>query len=1106
VATESYGDYEFYYPQLDLTVELPYEIDMGRGDPGEPFHDADRAVAIVYGHGAASEENELAIFELAGHRGSHVFGLDLGRYGIEHSPLLVQFVFERRYIEGPKAGMLEVQDQSFFGVVLAQPAVAEVTAGKRMLASGEVTTLSVSRWGALVYDTPGSPPRLERDLPVHTRRFPPGTTPEHVDWTVSREFKDPEAYGTGPELEHTWATEDNFTPLTFRASLSDQPDPPGVRVIGCAISLRLAFLDPEHNPQHFPSQIPVAVIYDDGRRQSATLEAGGRLLLEVDRTRKAFTLAFDHTVPAYLALRDGDPGCSATRDDVQRLVSEGWNVFGLPFGGTFRTMDWTAQGDAELDPQTRRFESLDDPMRFFGTDVSPIELTLDPHWLFARFEYFDRLHGQKHHAGARVPVPNLLLSGARHAPGGDTPDDWDTQAAWPVLQDDMRGSAQALPWIRTRDELGRPLAPLANDFLLCFEAPGIHVEATSPFDRKLVTLDPDDPRLQPGSQRLGLYDLPAVWKSRNQFVRGPGVRASDLTPEHLVAAKSASAPLTFSLDDLVLIDETGSPWLSDRGQQGDYLPLSAESRVTLLAFDPSDGFRLKVHSPRAGKAFYSDTPFDRNVIYDCPPEVRAVLFCGDLYPIANRRTEGDTVRVRDGHILGARAAMLGDPDATRKECVRGLGEISRHDAAAFDLHYLHAGALHHDHETVVSGLLIVTSLILSPDSDRKGHARDLERWIAGGVDRISARWNSTDVRFEPTDNVPLVVRSLTLIEAAAAEDSFDPSAEERRHVVHGTIVSDDHDVTVAPRAVTLRRTDCEAKDRQRGRSRPAPPSPGESLLAGAHTLGHVFGLRDEHLAFVPGWGLPSYAQPDDAMPYQADRITVMGADRSVRLRHSQRLARWLNAGILDAFVDGARVNAVSGAHWLDPSAQDPWEPLHSKEQVALGAGRCDLFLYGLDPQLASELGASAVLVVRTFVQLVFLNGERPWNDRWQREWAAMLHSDVRSQFDGRFVLEASTTKAPLKRIHVVFEPRYRVTPGEAPRAPHLELTVTTDKRALELEAGTLRCGLSSPMDAVARAIFGVTTPRTPETKTLDGVVEWLSDATGTAYEAFEVSE
>ena len=1093
MAIEKYADFDWYYPCEGAFVEFTYEVALGKGDPTEPHKDADRCSAVVYCRGEIKPENELATFPLNRHRGEHIFELDLNRYTVDQSPLIVDFSYEREFLGGPRRGIVETRSGGRYGVVLARPAVGEVAASQVMLRIDERAQVTVSRWGAQVYDTPGAPPRLalaeDRDL----ARFPPWAKDEHVRWTMVRDREDPRSAGEGPLIEHQWRREDEGTKLYFSASLCEQAELPSVTVIGSSLSFRLSYTDPEGQLRPFPPRLPIAIEYDDGARDVATVGADGCLLHEIERERNAFTLSFAHETPTFVAVREGDADMSATADEIDSYVLAGWSVFRLPDGSTFQDLDWTIFGEATPDPETHFFEGLRTPTQSFGTKIEPIELELDPHWVYLRFEFFDRAHGRRHHGGRRVGVPNLLVNGARSAPEGRVSGDWDAQAAWPLLTDDSEASCQAIPFIQVRGEDHEPLPPLDGETMFSFAAPGRFVECLSPYERVIIRPRPGDPRLDPGPERFLLCDLPEEWTSINQFVRGPDRFAEALTAEDLAAASDGpGAPLVFSLDDLVLVTDVGDPCIWREA------PLSAESRLTLLAFDPADGFRLKVHAPREGASYYSDVAFERNLLLDCSPDVRAIVFRGEVYAISDKRTSRyEDFEPAAGDLLGVRAAVRGDPDVVGSRSVRGVADpLSRHDVASFDLHYLHNAAVHYDRETLVSGMLVLTSLDVSGDEG------DVARWSTGGVDALFRRWNATRVWFEPTTSAAHIVHLLTLVLAATEAESWGDGPAKTT----ASLVSDDREVAFLPGALTLRRSDWISTDRRRGRaSREPTGGDGPGLLPGAHALGHVLGLGDEHLARLPGWGVPAASQHFAGMPYAHDPLTVMGADRQVRLRHHLAPLVWLNeesADHLDRFLGGVTFQLLGGNACLDPSdGWDPWVARDRSDNASLGLARVDLLLYRADREMGALVGERrpGVVVVRTVVHLTHRDGAEPWTDRWRREWTTSFDAEVCRLTAGRFVLEPSGP-AEVGRTDVVFEVRYGVGP-EAPAGTHVAVTVSMDESHLQVEPGAVRCGVGTEPEAVALGLYGGGL----DSSVLDPLAAWVGDAVGVPFSWREVA-
>jgi hypothetical protein len=703
VAAEEFGDFDYYFPQDGVAVRLGYLVEF-ETDPGEELApEADVSEARVYRH-AVDDDNLITTVELK-KTGEHLFELELASFEPEtDSPLLIQFVFEKEYLSGPKAGTRDVVLPDPFRIALATPAVGEIAASPSVLRVDEQSQLIVTTWAAVAYDEPGVA-RLDlgEARPVDPERFPPGSV-EQVQWTKVLADGAEDDLDDGEQHTYTWTAEDDEAGVVvLRAGIEGQPEPPTATLVGSAARLRVGFTHPA-DPERvlpFPEETPVAIVYDDGARvEGLSLGAGGLLRLQLDRSKRAFTLAFPNPEGAYVAHRDGEARSEVERieaDDVGRRIRAGWTPFLLPAEWSLQTSDARVDGEeAPWDGEAGWFDGLDDPGVAFGSDAAPLEVVIDPRWQFVRFDYCDRLAEARDQrlisvpTGITDPILPIVPAGWRTAAAAEErPDAPDTRAFWPLRDPDDLETALALPWFvqhearRTPDGVQRSPSPKPDGatvlaFAFATEHPFVD---RCPRTGRRTRVDLANPaqREVPSADRLRYYDLPARWCSRGYHAHLEGGRSG---PYESVAAQPTSpdAPLSFSLDDLVLcaLDARGAVTpLSPRGSRSAGLRFEPAWQVTLFhhgfrGSDPGSGAtRLPLEgddqprSPAAARALghngvynpallqgFSRVSLGRNYLADYPHWTRLVVAGGNLFDVFDRR-----VPPAAGEAVGARAAV-----------------------------------------------------------------------------------------------------------------------------------------------------------------------------------------------------------------------------------------------------------------------------------------------------------------------------------------------------------------------------------------------------------------------------------------------------------------
>ena len=447
---------------------------------------------------------------------------------------------------------------------------------------------------------------------------------------------------------------------------------------GIKVFLKLSYKDPEDNERIIPQTFPATVDYK-GDTQREAVGADGKLYFLADSTKPNFTLAFNTSNKLIAASPASSPPQTPDRlendSNLDDLYKKQYRFFKLPAAWTLKTSDWTVNPATNYDSGQYRFN-----MPPFGTDIgaagNEVKLVLDPHWMYTRFEFFDRYFGPDaaSHKGKRISLPAIKLMGFRNDPGGVSPPaSADAFSNW-TIGADAQNMVQCLPWIQQRNAGGAALPVLDANMLLRFDtdnAKKTFVYSKTAAVREIQDLSstvPDDmKKLAPGPERLKYYDLPKKWLSKKYYTRGlaaspPGDAKffDTLSSGEISNAYDRTKPLIFSLDDLILTKDDlsqitlggtqrlaivhhafantrngGSPpkIIPDLSSEGIYKASSGEAEVD------EEGYP------------YSKVTLDRRYyVTDYPDWTRLVIAQGNLFDVFDERTTANDV-------VGARAAV-----------------------------------------------------------------------------------------------------------------------------------------------------------------------------------------------------------------------------------------------------------------------------------------------------------------------------------------------------------------------------------------------------------------------------------------------------------------
>lgn len=448
------------------------------------------------------------------------------------------------------------------------------------------------------------------------------------------------------------------------------------------VHLQLKFKDPENHVLTFPENFPI-LVYAGKSPAKKILDvkttAEGKLDFEMDRAYNWFTLKFGGS-KLLISNGDGSKSTCNVKDwkDKQALEDAKARFFSPPSVWGLIESDWAfsanpkyindsvaykpAEGKVYIfDPPTKNW------VRRIGEKGAPITLTLDPHWQFLRFEYFDRYFGHTDHNSGhtehkkRVNTPTVFVEGYWSTDGKDRKREGG--GFWTINPDKLETSAHCLPWIRQKDSAGADQKrPDKNSLLMFATQPGTFSSSVDNATRKLEVLTPkkDKDRLKPSADRLKLYDLPTTWKSTHYFARfkdaagnTPGKFFEDWAAADHLKSHSAATPMVFSLDDIVLTDSTGNTL---KFAAADLFAVF-HHRFKQSYNETNNVSHIGIYKPGWKAAAPPVEPVDSgtlkgkdfNYVTDYPNWVRMVAGRSSLFEAFDQRSKGS--------VTGARAAM-----------------------------------------------------------------------------------------------------------------------------------------------------------------------------------------------------------------------------------------------------------------------------------------------------------------------------------------------------------------------------------------------------------------------------------------------------------------
>ncbi|MCK6556309.1 hypothetical protein L6Q96_17275 [Candidatus Binatia bacterium] len=866
------------------------------------------------------------------------------------------------------------------------------------------------------------------------------------------------------------------------------------------VHLRLRYKDPQAGkPDHpFPKDLPVTVRFGDGSTQDVTLGPDGNLDLAVRRGKRSLMLVFHYDQPHYVGSAGPTTPAAeprdkfAPRDDLGTLIVPGFRTFLLPPDLDLKNADW--QG---LPPTDSSTGGILLGSTSIGTTAAPVTLVLDPHWQYLKLLYFDRKLKRK------LSIPPVMMEAFER----DVTTPALSQSDW--LTDPS--GCQALPWILCRDVAGQALGKPDENVVLRFRStPGTFIDssANTVGGRKLVTKEVDflnsthDPLVSEGDPvsrdfdvpsvaRLAFYDLPGEWRSKEYFCKVGGSasappRRADFYERVARETTTEDAPLIFSLDDLVLLDDQPAPVDLSMSSGGE---LSASRRVTVFwhRFEEDQGRSvspLGIYKADSSAPWWSLAELQigpqRNYIADYPDWVRLVIARGRGFDVFDQRTAG----VPSGP-MGARAAVAW---VNQPALVNVPSVVTRKPFYAVEAPFRQ---IYCDNRRFPTG-----SFDFHKGDNGITVAPTVDRDDIGRLDLIHLRCCDADGNVERVTQIQFV---RMLFDFANAPDAMKNSAAEQRKVARkilsnvmkrwnarhpGTGAAEDAQLNPGPPRIetasgapfagplfalfqlvepqpqsvnphfTIDIQEGKESDRSFMRSNGTgtwflkngsilEPKENGRYTAG-HEMGHGLSLPDCYGEVWSNCSLGAASFEYNEVPadiYAIDELSMMVANRQVRPRHYWHVAEWLNALYDRPFRLRHGTTAYSLPHTKgkrnvgfeslrDTAVYWPLRAAVATSGLPGQLNRSEQFLFMFGPgdpirdkiRTGSSFDGILAVVIRIGVRFVTAND---FDTGDMEDMISEIDAELRSRFNGKFRVNNVTVDGQtLSRVGVRFSFRY----------------------------------------------------------------------------------
>ncbi|MEA3297106.1 MAG: OmpA family protein, partial [candidate division Zixibacteria bacterium] len=283
------------------------------------------------------------------------------------------------------------------------------------------------------------------------------------------------------------------------------------------------------------------------------------------------------------------------------------------------------------------------------------------------------------------------------------------------------------------------------------------------------------------------YQLPAMWYSFNYWTRydSSDDKKGDLFQKAVKDERklkpfgdkvtASDKPLAFSLDDIVLVDESDTDKedinqdVKDQNQSGANKKLcegGVESRVKLFIVDDDPAKanatkQLKLYRKTANDPKTARIKFSRNVITEKAPGTKIVAFRDGFYTVTGKRVNKAPVNwANKGFVIGARTAHRNAKGRHLHWEMKGrAGRAAEYlYTGDYDLHYFHH--LHMDGASPVSFLIIYMSMAFMRDTrpysavspPTRPASAEVKKFVDEGVYNAMNHWNLKGYWLEETQS------------------------------------------------------------------------------------------------------------------------------------------------------------------------------------------------------------------------------------------------------------------------------------------------------------------------------------------------------------------
>jgi outer membrane protein OmpA-like peptidoglycan-associated protein len=864
-------------------------------------------------------------------------------------------------------------------------------------------------------------------------------------------------------------TKDVFVPVPVK--VDPLPLPSGVAV---RVHLKFIYKAPEGDERPFPKGFPFILKFGDGTTEQHSIDNDtGQVFLQVLREKKSFTIEFKFSETHYIASPENGTDEIVPESQVQDKVKNNFRVFSLPLEWNLKNSEWELSPSvSNFDDTEKEFKNLNDlSVENIGSEASPIDMKLDPHWQFYKFLYFDRFLKEK------LSILPLLIETLLNNSGSP-----EIKSSWVTKSE----GSLATPFIKRDTAL--------NNLLLQFRTEqNTFIESKDDGSREYVS---GTERNTPNADRLRFYDMPVVWKSKNYFARLSGGKDQPAAKEGLFndlfkEQTEDEKPLIISLDDIILTDDGGEPinWKPDENR---------ENRITIFhhSFSRSGPQKDDLSSEGIYKpdgttfidsttkheftknklGFFTQLPKDekdRNYISDYPDWTRAVIAQGNIFDVFDKRTEegkSDVVGARAGvrvfDVFSSKDTFV-PPEEKRPAVPKPKPEKNsfchiqalfeqEHEVfnkiGRFDIIRLRCADVAKDRKTEISICIIYLRLFFNFDSKIKPAFNpkakplkltgdDAKDWVETAMLNLMHRWNGPDKKDKAIFNTgPAFVLPLKDDKKFKSKVIWfsQDLPKEKAHFEIGIFEDKTDDFGV--RGFMRSRTGEGVLDKIKKEPQFEIIKKGKKINMGgaftfAHEVGHGGSLVDEY--FEPtrrGNSLPGFDYNSPGSPFSLDGRSMMKSNLEVRARHYWHIAEWFRQ------IDSLEYKIKHGKHeyFIPHDSKAPiknfigW-PGKEKPDVELGEhGKFNIYFYPLGkekyssfvlPNLAKSPGDfDGILIVFVKIEFDFPTKDDAKIGKFLSDADDTI--DKKFNFPNKFGAKGNQLGQEFKKILLHFEPRY----------------------------------------------------------------------------------